>query len=83
MEARAVSPLKGVRLLALASLLATGIAASARDPAPSSGEEHLRRWLVRFSAADFDGDGTLTSSEAWRYQGEGPQRARAAQAKQE
>lgn len=47
---------------------------------PSTGDEHLRRWLVRYPAADLDGDGVLTASEAWRYQGEGPQRARRAAA---
>lgn len=57
--------------------------ASAADPAPSSGEEHLRRWLKRFPDADYNRDGVLTAAEAWRYQGEGPQRARAAQAKKE
>lgn len=49
----------------------------ATEPAPSSGEEHLRRWLKRFPDADFDQNGILTAEEAWRYQGEGPQRARA------
>lgn len=65
-------------LCALVSFGFNGSALGAESP--STGEEHLRRWLVRFPAADYDGDGVLTPSEAWRYQGEGPARARAAAA---
>lgn len=69
--------------LSVAAALLLGVASAgwaADSPPPSSGEEHLKRWLRRFPAADYDGNGVLTASEAWRYQGEGPQRARAAQA---
>jgi acetyl esterase len=55
------------------------ITVQAEEPT-SATSEHLRRWLARFPAADLDGDRILTSSEAWRYQGEGPQRARRAAA---
>ncbi len=69
------------RLVVFALLVFIRLSAATVDAPPSSGDEHLRRWLRRFPEADYDRDGTLTSSEAWRYQGEGPQRARAAQAR--
>lgn len=50
---------------------------------PSSGDEHLQRWLRRFPAADANGDGRLTVAEAWHYQGEAPLRGRNEQAKQQ
>jgi len=58
-------------------------ASMAIPPSPSSGEEHLQRWLRRFPAADADRDGRLTAEEAWRYHGQAPQRAREEKAKQE
>jgi acetyl esterase len=64
----------------LVLLLLVPLPGAFADVPSSTGEEHLRRWLKRFPAADYDGNGILTSSEAWRYQGEGPQRARDAQA---
>lgn len=66
--------------LALGGLLLIPHGEAPAAEATSVDSEHLRRWLARFPAADFDGDGVLTSSEAWRYQGEGPARARAAAA---
>lgn len=70
-----------MRLLMLMCALAVGAAACAANSAPSSGDEHLRRWLKRFPDADYNRDGLLTVAEAWRYQGEEPQRNRAAQEK--
>lgn len=49
----------------------------------SQGEEHLRRWLSKFPDADYNHDGVLTAAEAWRYQGEEPQRNRAAKQKKQ
>lgn len=67
--------------LALGGLLLVLLGEAAAIEPTSVDSEHLRRWLARFPAADFDGDGVLTASEAWRYQGEGPARARAAAAR--
>ncbi len=73
----------GGRLLALIAVLAASLVVNATESVPSTGEEHLRRWLSRFPAADSNRDGILTAAEAWHYQGEEPQRLRAAKALQE
>jgi acetyl esterase len=67
--------------LALVGVAASGLGAA--DPAPSQGDEHLRRWLLRFPEADADRDGRLTAVEAWQYQGDLPQRSREQQARRE
>jgi acetyl esterase len=72
-----------VRGLAWLVLATAGLPAVAAGAVPSTGGEHLRRWQQRFPDADYDRDGVLTPAEAWRYQGEEPQRNRAAQAKRQ
>lgn len=67
--------------LTLIGVAASGLGAA--EPAPSQGDEHLRRWLLRFPEADADRDGRLTAVEAWQYQGELPQRSREQQARRE
>jgi len=67
--------------LALAGCAAGSLVAAVPDP--SRGDEHLRRWLLRFPAADANRDGRLTAEEAWQYQGDLPQRSRDQQARRE
>jgi len=67
--------------LALAGFAACSLVAAVPDP--SGGDEHLRRWLLRFPEADADRDGRLTAAEAWQYQGDLPQRNRDQQARRE